>query len=246
MENNFSFLNGKIIDLTHEYSDQTIYWPTEKGFELEEEFDGMTEKGYYYSAKKFTAPEHGGTHMDAPIHFAENGKTVEQIPIEKLIAPSIVVDISKKALKDSDYQITQNDFEVWENMHGKIPDGCIVLLHTGYFKYWPNRQKYLGTTKMGDDALSELRFPGLHPDAASWITQNRSVNAIGIDTQSIDYGRSTHFETHRILSKSETPFFENVTNLDQLPPKGFFTIALPMKIKNGSGAPLRLVAIIPK
>ena len=246
MENNFSFLNGKIIDLTHEYSDQTIYWPTEKGFELEEEFGGMTEKGYYYSAKKFTAPEHGGTHMDAPIHFAENGKTVEQIPIEKLIAPSIVVDISKKALKDSDYQITQQDFEDWENIHGKIPDNCILLLFTGYSGFWPDRQKYLGTSKMGNGALSELRFPGLHPDAASWITQNRSVNAIGIDTQSIDYGRSTHFETHRILSKSETPFFENVTNLDQLPPKGFFTIALPMKIKNGSGAPLRLVAIIPK
>ena len=246
MENNFSFINGKIIDLTHEYSDQTIYWPTENGFELEEEFGGMTEKGYYYSAKKFTAPEHGGTHMDAPIHFAENGKTVEQISIEKLIAPSIVVDISKKALKDSDYQIIQNDFEVWENMHGKIPDGSIVLLQTGYSKYWPNRQKYLGTSKMGDDALSELRFPGLHPDAASWITQNRNVNAIGIDTQSIDFGRSTHFETHRILSKADMPFFENVTNLDQLPPKEFFTIALPMKIKNGSGAPLRLVAIIPK
>ncbi|MGD8708417.1 MAG: cyclase family protein [Nitrosopumilaceae archaeon] len=245
MENNFSFLNGKIIDLTHEYSDQTIYWPTEKGFELEEEFGGINEKGYYYAAKKFTAPEHGGTHMDAPIHFAENGKTVEQIPIEKLIATSIVIDVSEKVKEDSDYQITQNDFEVWENTHGKIPDNCIVFLRTGYSKFWPNREKYLGTSKMGNEALSELRFPGLHPETASWITQNRQLNAIGIDTQSIDYGRSTHFETHRILAKAEMPFFENVTNLDQLPPKGVFAIALPMKIKNGSGAPLRLIAIIP-
>ncbi len=246
MEDNFSFLHGKIIDLTHEYSDQTIYWPTEKGFEIVEEFGGITEKGYYYSAKKFSAPEHGGTHMDAPIHFAKEGKTVEQIPIKKLIAPSVVVDVTKKVKEDSDYQITQNDFEEWENTYGKIPDNCIVFLQTGYSKYWPDRQKYLGTSSMGNDALSELRFPGLHPDAAFWIAHNRCINAIGIDTQSIDYGRSTHFETHRILAKVDMPFFENVTNLEQLPPKGSFAIALPMKIKNGSGAPLRLIAITPK
>jgi len=245
MENDFSFLNGKIIDLTHEYSDQTIYWPTEKGFDLEEEFSGITEKGYYYAAKKFTAPEHGGTHMDAPIHFAENGKTVEQIPLEKLLAPSIVIDVTKKTQNDSDYQITQRDFEDWEKTHGKIPNRCIVLLQTGHSKYWPNRQKYLGTSKIGSSALSELRFPGLHPDAASWITQNRCINAIGIDTQSIDFGKSTHFETHRILAKAGMPFFENVTNLEQLPPKRALVIALPMKIKNGSGSPLRIIAIIP-
>ncbi|MFB5614613.1 MAG: cyclase family protein, partial [Candidatus Nitrosomaritimum yanchengensis] len=185
---NFSFLHGKIIDLTHEYSDQTIYWPTEKGFELEEEFGGMTENGYYYSAKKFTAPEHGGTHMDAPLHFAEGGKTVEQISIERLIAPCVVVDVTDKVQSDSNYQITKNDFVEWESINGKIPDNCIVLLQTGYSKHWPDREKYLGTLKMGTEALSELRFPGLHPEASQWITKNRKINAIGIDTQSIDYG----------------------------------------------------------
>ena len=244
MSDDFSLPKGQLVDLTHNFSEDTLYWPTEEGFRLEKEFDGITEKGYYYSAKKFTAPEHGGTHMDAPIHFAENGKTVEQIPLEKLLAVSIVIDVTKKTQKDLDYQITEHDFEDWENAHGKIPDNCIVLLQTGHSKYWPDRQKYLGTSKMGSGALSELRFPGLHPDAASWITQNRCINAIGIDTQSIDYGKSTHFETHRILAKDEMPFFENVTNLEQLPSKGVFAIALPMKIKNGSGAPLRLIAII--
>ncbi len=239
------FPKGTIVDLTHEYSDQTIYWPTEQGFELQEEFGGMTEKGYYYAAKKFTAPEHGGTHMDAPIHFAKDGKTVEQISVEKLIAPCVVVDVSNQTRQNSDYQITSQDFEDWENKNGKIPDNCIVLLQTGWSQFWPDRQKYLGTSKIGPDALPELCFPGLHPNGAEWITENRKINAIGIDTQSIDYGRSTYFETHRILAATQLPFFENITNLEKLPPTGAIAIALPMKIKNGSGAPLRLVAVIP-
>ena len=241
-----SFSIGKVVDLTHEYSDQTIYWPTEQGFELEEEFGGITEKGYYYAAKKFTAPEHGGTHMDAPIHFAQDGKTIEKIPIEKLIAPCIVVDVSQKTHQDYNYQITQKDFEDWEKVNGEIPNNCIVFLRTGWSNFWPNRSKYLGTAKTGLEALPELRFPGLHQDAASWVSKNRCINAIGIDTQSIDYGRSTHFETHRVLAADGMPFFENVTNLDLLPAMGAIAIALPMKIKNGSGAPLRLVAILPK
>ena len=245
MSNDFSFLKGNVIDLTHEYSDQTIYWPTEDGFKLEEEFGGITEKGYYYSAKKFSAPEHGGTHLDAPIHFAKGGKTVEGISLDKLIGSSIVVDVSKEALENPDYQISQNDFEDWEKTFGKIPDECIVLLQTGYSRYWPDRTKYLGTAMKGSEALDDLRFPGLHPDAASWIIENRKINAIGIDTQSIDYGRSTHFETHRILASKGIPFFENVTNLDKLPATNVVVIALPMKIKGGSGAPLRLVAITP-
>ena len=244
IKNHFSI--GKIIDLTHEYSDQTIYWPTEENFKLESEFEGITEKGYYYTAKKFIAPEHGGTHMDAPIHFAKDGKTVEQIPIEKLIAPSIMVDVSEKTLNNSNYQITIRDFEDWQKVNGRIPENCIILLQTGYSKYWPDRTKYLGTSKKGAEALLELSFPGLHPEAASWMIKNHKINAVGIDTQSIDYGMSTHFETHRILASSGIPFFENVTNLDKLPAKGSIVIGLPMKIKNGSGAPLRLIAILPE
>ena len=245
MNNDFSIQKGHLVDLTHNYSSETIYWPTEEGFKLDTRFDGMTEKGYYYSAKKFSAPEHGGTHIDAPIHFAENGKTVDQIPLEQLFGKAIVIDVSKDALENRDYQVSVQDFSNWESSHGLIPDGAIVLLHTGYGKYWPDRLKYLGTDKTGTKALVDLRFPGLHPVAAKWLVENRKINAIGIDTQSIDYGKSEFFETHRILCKKSIPFFENVANLDKLPSNGTFVIALPMKIKDGSGAPLRLVAITP-
>ncbi len=245
MKNDFSFPKGHLVDLTHNFSTETIYWPTEEGFKLDEEFDGMTEKGYYYSAKKFSAPEHGGTHMDAPIHFAKNGKTVDQIPLDQLIGQAIVIDVFKEALKNPDYQVSIQDFTNWESSYGKIPEGAIVLLYTGYGKYWPDRLKYLGTDKTGKGALTDLHFPGLHPGAAKWLVENRKINAIGLDTQSIDYGKSEFFETHRILCAKNIPFFENVANLDQLPATGGFVIALPMKIEGGSGAPLRLVAITP-
>ena len=245
MDYGVPFPKGEIVDLTHEYSSETIYWPTEDGFKLDVGFEGVTERGYFYSAKKFSAPEHGGTHLDAPIHFAKDGKTIDQIPLDKLFGPSVIIDVSKESLKNQDYQISIQDFTNWESINGRIPNKAIVLLHTGYAKYWPNRLKYLGTEKMGNKALSELHFPGLHPDAANWLVENRTINAIGIDTQSIDYGRSKFFETHRILCAKNIPFIENVANLDKLPAIGALIIALPMKIKGGSGAPLRLVAILP-
>jgi len=244
MEHDFLFANREIVDLTHDYAAETIYWPTEDGFKLDVDFEGMTEKGYYYSAKKFSAPEHGGTHLDAPIHFAKDGKTIDQIPLNKLIGPAVIIDVSKEALKNQDYQISIHDFTNWESSYGKIPNGAIILLHTGFGKYWPDRLKYLGTDKMGKEALNDLHFPGLHPDAANWLVENRTINAIGLDTQSIDYGKSQFFESHRILCTKDIPFFENVANLDKLPAVGAVIIALPMKIKGGSGAPLRLVAIL--
>jgi kynurenine formamidase len=245
MDNDFSIQKEQLVDLTHNYSSETIYWPTEEGFKLDTKFEGTVEKGYYYSAKKFSAPEHGGTHIDAPIHFSENGTTVDQIPLENLFGKAVVIDVSKVALENRDYQVSVQDFTNWESTHNLIPEGAIILLHTGFGKYWPNRLKYLGTDKTGKQALVDLRFPGLSHVAAKWVIENRKINAIGIDTQSIDYGKSEFFETHQVLCKKNIPFFENVANLDKLPPTGSFVIALPMKIKDGSGAPLRIIAIIP-
>ena len=246
MNNVLSLDHVHLVDLSHSYSSETIYWPTEEGFKLEKEFDGMTDKGYYYSANKFSSPEHGGTHIDAPIHFAKQKQTVDQVSLEKLLGQAIVINVSKKALKNPDYQISVEDFTNWESSFGKIPDDTIVLLYTGYGKFWPDRLKYIGTNKMGKKAINELHFPGLHHDAAKWLVGNRNIKSIGLDTQSIDYGQSKFFETHRILCENNIPFFENVCNLDQLPSTEVYVIALPMKIEGGSGAPLRIIAIIPK
>jgi kynurenine formamidase len=239
------FPNGNIIDLSHDFSDETVYWVNAKQFEHETVAEGKTDKGYYYSAYNFSAAEHGGTHIDSPIHFAEGRQTVDQIPLEKLIGNAIKIDVSAKAANDPDYLMGVEDLTNWEKENGQIPEGSIVLLQTGFGKFYPDKVKYLGTEKRGDEAVKDLHFPGLAPEAAEWIVKNRKINAIGLDTASIDRGQSTDFKSHVILLSENIPAFENVANLDKLPAKGFQIIALPMKIKGGSGAPLRIVALLP-
>ena len=236
--------SGTVIDLSYPFDDTTVYWPTAESFKLEKDFEGVTEKGYYYSAYKYAAAEHGGTHIDAPVHFAKGRLSVDQIPLEQLIGPAIVIDVSAECAKDRDYRVTSEDFTKWESRNGKIPAGTIVFLRTGFGKYYPDRKKYMGTDERGAAAVANLHFPGLHPDAAKWLTENRRIKAIGLDTPSIEYGQSTLFESHRTLFEKNIPAFENVANLDKLPVKGFSVVALPMKIKNGSGGPLRIIALL--
>jgi kynurenine formamidase len=235
-------LPGTLVDLTHAFDADTIYWPTAESFRLEPVSHGMTEKGYFYAANNFCAAEHGGTHLDAPIHFAAKGRSADQIPIEQLVGRGVRIDVSEKCAKDRDYRIGISDLQAWESRNGRIPDGAIVLLQTGWGPRWHDRTAYLGTARSGPEAVPELHFPGLHPDAASWLVRERHVKAVGLDTASIDYGQSQLFETHVLLFAADVPAFENVANLEQLPVKDFVVAALPMKIRGGSGGPLRIIA----
>jgi kynurenine formamidase len=237
--------NGAIVDLSHDYSEQTLFWPTAETFTLEKVSDGMTPGGYYYAANNFATAEHGGTHIDAPIHFAKGHRTVDQIPLDQLVGDAIVIDVTAACASQPDYRVTTDDFLAWERTNGQIPDGAIVLLRTGFARYWPDAAKYLGTAERGEAAVAKLHFPGLHHDAAKWLTESRRIKAIGLDTASIDYGQSTLFESHRILYEHDIPAFENLDTLDRLPAKGATIVALPMKIKGGSGGPLRVMAVIP-
>src|SRR6476646_3453826 len=235
---------GKIIDLTYPFDSDSVYWPTAETFKLETDFEGVTDKGYYYSAYRYSAAEHGGTHIDAPVHFAKGQNSVDQIPLEQLTGPGLVIDVTAQCATNPDYLISAADIQNWERRNGQIPAGSIVLLRTGYGKYYPDRKKYLGTDERGAAAVAKLHFPGLDPAAARWLTSNRSIKAIGLDTASIDRGQSVLFESHRALFEKNIPAFENVANLDQLPVKGFTIVALPMKIKGGSGGPLRIIAML--
>lgn len=238
--------DGTWVDLTHPFDQDAIYWPSATEFQHRTVSEGYTEKGYYYSAYDFTAAEHGGTHVDAPIHFVEGRMTVDELPVDRLIGPAVVVDVAEAASRDRDYRVSVDDFETWEEQHGRLPEGCIVLLDTGSARLWPDRVAYMGTDKRGEEGVAGLHFPGLHPDAATWLVENRSIRAIGLDTPSIDHGPSTHFRSHRILFEANIPALENVANLDALPPKGAWLFALPMKIQGGSGAPTRIVAFVPE
>ncbi len=234
---------GRWVDLTYSYSSETIYWPTAEPFVLQQEAYGTTEGGYFYSANNFSAAEHGGTHFDAPIHFAQGGQKAEQVPLDRLIGAAVVVDVTGHV--NPDYQLQVGDLENWEAEHGAIPEGAIVLVRTGWGSRWPDKLRYLGTDRTGPEAVAELHFPGIGPEAARWLVEERRIAAIGIDTPSIDFGQSTRFETHVIAYGANIPGFENIANLEQLPEMGAYVVALPMKIEGGSGGPLRIVGFIP-
>ncbi|QEG36874.1 cyclase family protein [Bythopirellula goksoeyrii] len=233
-----------LVDLTHSFDEDTIYWPTEPGFKLEKESAGVTDKGYYYASNRFATAEHGGTHIDAPIHFYADRETVDQIPLWRLIGPAVCVDVSGRCAVDRDYLISVEDLQAWEAKTGKSLKDKIVLLRTGYSQYWPNREKYLGTSATGREAVAQLHFPGLDPVAADWLVTKRNIRAVGIDTASIDRGQSSEFGSHVRLCEASVPAMENVADLDHLPTHGFTIIALPMKIAGGSGGPCRIVAVV--
>jgi len=233
----------RMVDLTHAYGSRTVYWPTSPTkFSLERLAYGKTEGGYFYAANTLCTPEHGGTHLDAPLHFAEGNRSADQVPLEQLIAKAVVIDARPQADKDRDYRLTREDVLAFEKAHGRIAEGTIVLLRTAWSRHWPDAKAYLGDDTPGD--ASKLSFPSYGVDAARLLVEERRVAALGIDTASIDYGRSTDFQVHRVAAAQNVPGLENLTNLDQLPATGALVIALPMKIEGGSGGPLRAVALV--
>ncbi len=236
---------SRVVDLTHAFNAQTIYWPNAPStFKLDKLSYGKTEGGYFYSSFAFSSPEHGGTHLDAPIHFNENGRTSEQIPVAQLIAPAVVIDVSAKARANADYRLTADDVRQFERANGPIKAGTIVLLRTDWSKRWPNKKAYLGDDTPGQ--TTKLHFPSFGAEAARLLVDVRKIGALGLDTPSIDYGPSTDFVVHRVAGAANVVGLENLTNLDQVPPTGAVVIALPMKIEGGSGGPLRAVAIVPR
>jgi kynurenine formamidase len=229
---------ARLVDLTHAFNERTIYWPTSPtSFELDRLSFGKTEGGWFYAANALSTPEHGGTHLDAPIHFGEGRQASHELPLERLVAPAVVIDATASAARDRDYRLTRDDVLAFEREHGRIPAGTIVLLRTGWSRFWPERRAYLGDDRPGD--ASNLHFPSFGEDAARLLVEERRVAALGADVASID------FIVHRVAAAANVPGFENLTNLDQLPATGAIVVALPMKIEGGSGGPLRAIAMVP-
>jgi kynurenine formamidase len=233
----------RIIDLTYAFGAETVYWPTAKAFQLETVVHGKTAAGYFYAANNFCSAEHGGTHMDAPIHFAEGKASAEQVPLASGIGPIARIDVSAQAAADADYRLGVADLEAWEKRHGRIPDGAIVVMYSGWGARWPDRKRYLGTDVAGD--TTNLHFPGFSRAAAEFLVRERRIDAIGVDTPSIDHGPSRDFIVHQVIHGANKPAFENLANLDRVPATGATLIALPMKIAGGSGGPLRAIALLP-
>jgi kynurenine formamidase len=230
-----------LVDLSDVFDEETIYWPAEKhGFRRESaQSDGP---GGHYANGRFSTPEHGGTHLDAPSHFAAGKQTADRVPLPRLMARVVVIDIRTKAEANPDALLEPGDIDAFEKQHGVIEPGSIVMVRTGWASRWPDRKRYLGDATVG--ATDKLHFPGISGAAAKRLVE-RDVAAVGIDTASLDHGPSRSFDAHKIFANAEIPGFENVARLDLVPEVGAVVIALPMKVGGGSGAPVRIVAVVP-
>jgi kynurenine formamidase len=231
------------IDLTYAFDKHTVHWPGDQPFQREKEHEGISPEGYWYASGRYAASEHVGTHMDAPFHFGRGKRSLDRISVATLIAPAIVIDITRQCARDRDYTLAVEDVRAWETARGRVPKGGILLVRSGWGKYWPDKKRYLGSDVPGD--TSHLHFPGISPRAADLLVK-RGIAGAGIDTASVDHGQSTDFMTHRILNGAGIYALENVANLDKVPATGATVIALPMKIKGASGGPVRIVALLPE
>jgi kynurenine formamidase len=239
-------LTDRILDMTYAYDENTIYWPNAVPFNLTPESRGITERGYWYAANFYAASEHGGTHADAPLHFAENGRTIDQVPLEEWIGPAVKIDMREQCARDRDYLMSVDDIKNWENKYGRIPAGAWVIMYTGIgTQYYPDPVRVLGTDKKGLSALPELSFPAFSKESAEFLVKERNITGIAIDTPSIDYGRSQDFFVHRVICGANKLGLENIASLDKLPEKGAMLYVIPMSIKGGTGAPARVFAILP-
>lgn len=234
--------NAELIDLSYALSPDSIYWPTGAPFE-HEVTAGINEAGYWYASGSFASPEHLGTHLDAPLHFGEGRWSSEQIPLRRLFARGALIDISDKARADPDATLSPDDISAWEQQHGALQEGSIVIVRTGWASRWPDWNAYYGTETPQD--VTTLHFPGVSAEAARVLAERR-VAGVGLDTASIDPGMSSDFQAHRILAAADAFNLENLTDLAALPASGFGVIALPMKIAGGTGGPTRVVAVVPR
>ncbi len=230
----------RILDLSYPLNGQTNFWPGDDYEPFTLETIATLEKDGVLS-KSMRLPEHIGTHIDAPNHFEPNQPSVAQIKPQDLIGPGVVINITPQAEAEPDYGLTLKDIQDWERQHGRIPDGAIVLLNTGWGRFWSTPERF-----QGRDTRGNLHFPSYTEESARFLIHDRKARGLGVDTLSIDRGISKKFEVHHITNAASRYGLENVAHLDQLPPRGFTLIVAPMKIENGTGCPTRVFAILPK
>ena len=230
----------RFVDLSYPLNDTNQYWPGDNysGFEMKTiatlEKDGVL-------SKTLSFPEHLGTHIDAPNHFEPNQPSVADLTPEQLFGPGVVIDITIKAEMDADTMLSVEDIKAWEKEHGRIPDGAIVLLNTGWGRFWKNTVRF-----QNRDARGQLHFPSYSSEAAKYLIEQRKARGVGVDNLSIDRGLSKSFEVHHIVNRAGKFGLENVAHLDKLPPRGFQVLVAPIKVQKGTGGPARIWAILPK
>jgi kynurenine formamidase len=227
----------RVIDLSYAINDKLVPWPGDAKW-FESKVNATVEKNGYFT-RSFWMLEHYGTHLDAPVHFPPGKMTVDEIPARKLFGPAVVLDVRVESVKDADYRVTAARVEEWEKRHGRIPEGAIVLLRTGWASRWPDVQRY-----RNQDAQARMHFPGYSVEAANLLVE-RKVSGLGCDTLSIDYGASEDFAVHRAVLGAGLYQLENLADLTEVPEAGAFLVVAPIKLEGGSGGAVRVFALLP-
>ena len=227
------------VDLTHPIDGDVPYWPGSKYFPFEAWDLARWEEVRAFS-RAYRVPEHYGTHVDAPVHFAEGQATMEAVPVTAFFGPLVVLDIRGRAARDPDCVATAEDVADFERIHGRVPAGAIALLRTGWEARWGDMAAY---RNFGEDG--RLHFPSWGPEAARILLLERGCRGLGVDVLSVDRGIDNEFPVHRIGCGNGRWFVENVMNLGRLPATGAVIFVLPIPLRGGSGAQARVVAFLP-
>jgi kynurenine formamidase len=226
----------RVLDLSYAINDKLVPWPGDPRW-FEAKVNATVEENGYFT-RSFWMLEHYGTHLDAPIHFPPGKVSVDKIPAKQLFGPAALMDVSADGEKDADYLLPASRVEEWEHRHGRIPEGAIVLLRTGWPARWPDAQRY-----RNQDAQGRMHFPGFSVDAVKLLIE-RKINGLGCDTLSADFGASTDFAVHHLALGAGLYQLENLSDLSGVPETGAFLVVAPIKLEGGSGGPVRVFALL--
>ena len=230
-----------VVDLTYKLDDETPYWPEGRtATPFKAKVVGNYERNGLF-ARELEIPEHFGTHIDAPLHFNPRGWSVAEIPLERLIAQAIVIDVTQPAKAQEEYRVTVEDIKKWESAHGATPTAGIVLFRTGWGKRWPSQKEF-----MKQDAEGRLHFPCLTVEAGRYLMKQMKPVGIGIDSPGIDQGDDHTYPLHHLTLDANTYLLENVGGLDAMPDTGAIVVVGPMKLSGGSGSPVRILGLVPR
>ena len=224
-----------VHDLTHVTSPQLPVYPAFTPIQITERYT-LARDGFF--ANEVSFHEHTGTHLDAPIHFAEGGLTADQIPAEALIAPLAIVSITDRAERDPDAMVMVDDILRWESRHGHLPDGAFVAMDSG----WEQRASDAGAF-FNTDADGVMHFPGYSAEAALFLTERRNIVGVGVDTLSLDTGSSQDFVSHLTFLPAGIYGVELMANLGTVPRSGATIIVGGPKHQDASGGPARILAV---
>ena len=227
----------RVVDLTHPIKPGIPLWPGDPPVQFETTAS-IPAEGYFL--RRFSMGEHSGTHISTPSALFDQGPGPDSIPPETLIAPAVVIDARSSASMDPDYLLTVGDLEEWERKHGKIAAGSIVLLLTGWGRYWYEPERFIN---LGLDGL--MHTPGFTSETVACLLDERGAAGIGIDTHGVDAGRDPGLEASRAALSRGALVLECLNNLDQLPATGATLVIGRLPLVGGSGSPASVLALAP-